>query len=163
MKNGKKSKEGEHLRNYREYKKQNQLSNVKFGKESALKYIVVDDILPIRYARPDWNENTPQFWCHHSRKREDYYLLAEKYSVIQKKLKEGASLRGLSKDDDLRLAIGFWWSETCPVELVKFRNSYFVVDGHHRVTLAMEHKLGEIPAVVSEARLKRVSIAGKGN
>jgi hypothetical protein len=36
-----------------------------------------------------------------------------------------------------------------------------VVSGLHRVALAMKHALGEIPAVFSEARLKRKSIAGK--
>jgi hypothetical protein len=32
---------------------------------------------------------------------------------------------------------------------------YFLVRGFHRVALAMEHNLTEIPAAVSEVRLKR--------
>jgi hypothetical protein len=163
MKNGKKSLEREHLRNYREYKEQLRLANIKFGKESTLKYVVVDDILPISYSRPAWNEKTPNFWCHHSRTPEDYDDLARKYQKIQAKIKEGTSLRALKWDKDLRLAIDRWWSKGDPVSLVRFKRSYFVVSGLHRVALAMKHNLSEIPAVVSEARLKRGPNTVKGN
>ena len=154
MEHEKKSKDKEHLRNYREYKDHNRLSNVKFGKESALKYVAVGNILPIVYSHPDWNENTPNFWYHHSRTPEDYDNFARKYQVVRTKMTEGASLHSLSKHKDLRLAIDRWWSKTEPVRLVRFKSSYFVVSGLHRVALAMKHSLIEIPAVVSEAGLK---------
>jgi hypothetical protein len=155
MEDEKKSKEREHLRNYREYKNQNRLSNVKFGKESALKYVAVGEILPIVYSHTDWNENTQNFWYQRSRTPEDYDDFAKKYQVILTKVKEGASLHSLTKHKDLRLVIDRWWSDMDPVRLVRFKSSYFVVSGLHRVALAIKHNLTEIPAVVSEAKLKR--------
>ncbi|MGD0885375.1 MAG: hypothetical protein ABSA46_10990 [Thermodesulfovibrionales bacterium] len=155
MENEKSSRERNHLNNHRDYKNQSSLLNVKFGKKSALKYVSVDDILPIYYARPDWNENIQGFWRHHSKTRKEYDAMAEKYSLIRNKLKEGASLIDLGKNRELSPAINFWWGKECPVYLVKFRDSYFVIDGHHRIALAMQHKLGEIPAAVCEATLKR--------
>ena len=161
MEDEKKAKGKEHLSNYGEYKKQTRLSNIKFGMDSALKYVAVGDILPIVHSHPDWNEETPNFWYHHSRTPEEYDDLAKKYEVIRTKMKKGVSLDVLERDKDVMLVIDRWWSKMDPVKLVRFKGSYFVVSGLHRVALAMKHGLDEIPAIFSEARLKRTSIAVK--
>ncbi|MGO9613903.1 MAG: hypothetical protein ACLPX5_12825 [Dissulfurispiraceae bacterium] len=155
MENEKKATNEVQLRNYLDYKEQTCSSNVTFGKESTLEYVAVGDILPIVYSHPYWNENNPNFWYHHAKAPEDYDDLARKYQVIRTKMEEGASLNSLAAHKDLRLAIDCWWSKRDPVRLVKFKSSYFVVSGLHRVALAMKHNLTEIPAVVSEARLKK--------
>ena len=41
-----------------------------------------------------------------------------------------------------------------PVELYRIREAYFVVDGHHRVSVARYHGVPTVEAVVTEFRLK---------
>lgn len=161
MANERKAKESQHLRNYREYMHQYQLLNIRFRKESKLKYVTVSDILPIVYSHPYWNENTPNFWYHHSRTPKEYDDFATKYQNIREKMCEGVSLYALKRDKNFRLALERWWNKSDPVSLVGFKSSYFAVSGFHRIALSMKHNIAEIPAVVSEARLKRKSNAGK--
>ena len=139
-----------HASEYQEY-----LGAIGTLEHSATQKAFVDPerIAAPEVVNPDWSAHTPRFWDHHGRSREAYLGLAEKYPQLQERLAAGAQVEDLKRDPELGHAAEFWYSEE-PVNLTKYGETYFVEAGIHRVTLAKELHLGEIPATVREALQK---------
>lgn len=143
------------LSNYDEYKKQLDSGNIKFKKQAGWQFIPVQDILPISYSRSDWNENTPGFWNHHGKTREDYNALAKQYFSLTYYIINGIPFHYVAKKHpELRPGIKLWFNKKDPVSLIQFKNSFFVVSGFHRAAALMQYPSAMVPSIVHEARLK---------
>lgn len=118
-------------------------------------YVNSDDILSPNLVDEGWDEGKPDFWYHHGNTPESYNAAAERYAEIRQRLGRGETLESIKSDQNLRSAVEFWWSKEEPVKLTKYQDTYIVEAGYHRSLLAQNHCLGEIPATVTEARLKR--------
>lgn len=138
-----------HKENYNEFKEKAKAGQLEI-KALPQQYIKVDDIM----RDSQWNENNKDFWQHHGNTFKDYNEFANKYPAIKERLAQGETLEDLKKDHELKSAVNFWWSGSEKLELAKFKDSYFVEKGFHRVELAKNHKIDEIPAYVNEAMEK---------
>jgi len=143
-----------HINNFNEFGKEFQAGNIQFMGVSE-EYVNEADILSPEQTDKEWDQRQSNFWNHHGNTHEIYRNLAEKYRTIQQELAQGKSLDDLKLDEDMRPAVEFWWSNTEPVKLSKYKGTYWVDAGFHRVTLAKNYHLGAIPAKVTETALKR--------
>lgn len=143
-----------HQKNYQEFMDQFSSKNIEF-KSSTHEDVKIANIKPLETSTTEWNEGQREFWHHHGNNREFYDSMAEKYPAIKEQLNRGRTLEDLKQNPELRQAVEFWWSKTDPVNLTQYKESYFVEQGFHRVTLATEHGFDDIPAAVTKAQLKR--------
>jgi hypothetical protein len=145
--------EDRHQKNYQEFMDQFSSKNIEF-KSSTHEYVKVVDTKSLETSATEWNEGQREFWRHHGNNREFYDSMVEKYPTIKEQLDKGKPLEELKLNPELQKAIEFWWSKTDPVKFTQYKDSYFVEQGFHRVTLAKEHRFDEIPAVVNKAQSK---------
>jgi hypothetical protein len=142
-----------HEQNFREFMKHFYLRNLEF-KDLGQQYVDVKNVMALNRGGDDWSEDQPKFWGHHGNSPESYDSMAKEYPILKKRLAGGETLDQLKSDQAVRPAAEFWWSRSDPINVTKFRDSYFVDQGFHRVTLAKNNNLGEVPCHVTEARLK---------
>jgi hypothetical protein len=142
-----------HEASYLLYREQALARNIQFS-EGGEKYVNVGDIRGIENEGYGWDESNEDFWHHHGNPPEFYHSMPQKYRELRERLAGGESLDELRVDDDLRLAVEFWWSKSDLLRVTHFQDSYFVEQGFHRVALAKRENLGEIPCSVVEASLK---------
>lgn len=134
-----------HKENYNEFKEKAKAGQLEI-KALQQQYIKVDDIM----RDSQWNEKKKDFWQHHGNSFKEYNEFANKYPTIKDRLAHGETPDDLKKDPELKSAVNFWCGSE-KVELSKYKESYFVEKGFHRVELAKNHKIDEIQADVNEA------------
>ena len=105
----------------------------------------------------DWNENDERFWSHHGNTREFYESMAAVYPSLRQIIIDEHKLETLRDDPKLQVAVNFWWSKSDPIKITKFRDSYFVEQGHHRISLAKRYGFEDVPCDITEAAPKSVS------
>lgn len=154
LQTNKSKQEHDHLRNYYEFRDQFHRDNIHFT-GSTTEYVDDTHIISPEAIDTKWDQRKEDFWNHHGNSFDDYNRMAEKYRIIQQELAHGKTLDELRLNQDLRSAVDFWWSKSEPVKLIKYKDTYWVDSGFHRVTLAKNNHLGAIPAEVAEASQKR--------
>jgi len=143
-----------HTAAYNDFRQQHRDGNVRFMPAREV-YVNEGDIMSPEHTDAEWDQRQANFWTHHGNTFEGYNEMADKFRLIQSHLAKGKTLDELRLDESMRPAIEFWWSKSEPVKLYKYKGSYWVDSGFHRVTLAKNHHLGAIPAMVTEAELKK--------
>lgn len=122
-------------------------------RNAGLRHVHERDVLSPRYTDKDWNTDSPKFWQHHGNDRQFYERMAQRYPALQREVEAGRDIEALKADPEFKESAGFWYSDSDRLKLTEYKATHFCdVSGKHRVELAKQHKLGTIPAWVTEAR-----------
>jgi hypothetical protein len=145
-----------HRRNHTEFIDGVAKHRLQKSEDAEARTVWSDQIAPLSITAPEQNVLSEKFWHHHDNGPDYYRRMGESYPKLREQLKSGKTLKELAKDPDLKDAAKFWYGEP-PLKLEHYRDSYFCDEsGHHRVALAHQYQLEEIPAQVREWKYREL-------